>query len=84
MCSYRVKLAVKNGYQPQPIRHQTLTVTASGPLEAASRAEDLCNVLLDRDGPENAWAQACGIERIPDHPVAEAPVWPSLQPAFAC
>jgi hypothetical protein len=57
MCSYRLTLAVMNGHQPTPVRHRTMSVRADGPLEAARRAEDLCNVLLDRTSGSELWAQ---------------------------
>lgn len=71
MCSYRLTLAVMNGHQPTPVRHRTMSVRADGPLEAARRAEDLCNVLLDRTSGSELWAQTTSIKRMdvpePDH-----------------
>ena len=64
MCSYRLTLAVMNGHQPTPVRHRTMSVRADGPLEAARRAEDLCNVLLDRTSGPDLWAQTTSIKRL--------------------
>ena len=86
MCSYRLTLAVMNGHQPTPVRHRTMSVRADGPLEAARRAEDLCNVLLDRTGGPDLWAQATGFGRMDalelDHSDGETTA-PALSVAMA-
>ena len=86
MCSYLVKLAVMHGHNPQALRHRTMSVRADGPLEAARRAEDLCNVLLDRTGGSDLWAQATGFGRMDapemDHSAGESAA-PALSVALA-